>query len=548
MFLAITVENILQQMRGETEVIVIADGNWPEPPILDNDRVRIVYHSKSIGQRAATNEGAKLSKAKYIMKCDAHCSFDEGFDVKLMADSPYDWTIVPRMYNLHAFNWKCKECGNETYQGPTPTECKKCNNSTSFERVIYWKEKRNPTSDFMRFDSTLHFQYWGELRDRPESKADLAPTMSLIGACWFMHRERYWELDGMDEKHGSWGQMGTEIACKSWLSGGALMTNRKTWFAHMFRTQGGDFGFPYDNPGRKVEAARQHSKDLWFNNKWPKAKHDLGWLINKFWPIPGWTDEDRAKLTNKSIDKRDKSMIEVIVKKSSKGIVYYTDFRVNDKYGRAVRKQIDKCCPDWPIVSVSLNQPLDWGSNVVLEGKRGYLMMFKQILAGIEANKSDVLFMCEHDVLYHPDHFKYNPERDDLFYYNENRWFVNAETGHALFYHAMSTSGMCAKRDLLLEHYTKRVERVEREGYTFRIGFEPGGHKFPRGIDNYGRLAWWSDCPNIDIRHGKNLTISRWTKDEFRNKRNLYAWTEAGEIPCWGKTKDGGFEEIVNAI
>ena len=162
-----------------------------------------------------------MSRAKYIMKVDAHCSFDEGFDVKLMEDSPYDWTIVPRMYNLHAFNWKCNACRHERYQGPTPEKCEKCENTTDFERVIYWREKRNPTSDHMRFDSDLHFQYWTDFKKRPEAKADLAPTMSLIGACWFMHRERYWELDGMDERHGSWGQMGTEIACKSWLSGGA---------------------------------------------------------------------------------------------------------------------------------------------------------------------------------------------------------------------------------------------------------------------------------------------------------------------------------------
>ena len=39
-----------------------------------------------------------------------------------------------------------------------------------------------------------------------------------------------------DEKHGSWGQYGTEWACKSWLSGGKLITTKKTWFGHMFRT------------------------------------------------------------------------------------------------------------------------------------------------------------------------------------------------------------------------------------------------------------------------------------------------------------------------
>jgi len=39
------------------------------------------------------------------------------------------------------------------------------------------------------------------------------------------------ELEGLDERHGFWGQFGTEISCKSWLSGGRQVVNKKTWFA-----------------------------------------------------------------------------------------------------------------------------------------------------------------------------------------------------------------------------------------------------------------------------------------------------------------------------
>ena len=96
----------------------------------------------------------------------------------------------------------------------------------------------------------------------------------------------------MDEAHGSWGQMGVELACKSWLSGGRQVVNKKTWFAHMFRTQGGDFGFPYELRGRDVEVARKHSRNLWIKDKWPKAKHKFQWLIDKFSPIPDWHTQE----------------------------------------------------------------------------------------------------------------------------------------------------------------------------------------------------------------------------------------------------------------
>lgn len=287
-----TIKTVLDNARGETEVIAIFDGYWPEPGIVDRPNLKIIHHTEAIGQRQACNEGARLSQAKYIMKLDAHCSVDEGFDVKMISEMQYDWTMVPRMYNLHVFDWKCTKCGKQTYMGPYPTKCEDCDNTKDWTKILIWQPRLNRRSDFMRFDNTLHFQYWKGFERRPEAKQDIADQMSCVGACWMLDRERYWELEGMDEKHGSWGQMGTELACKTWLSGGRQVVNKKTWFAHMFRTQAG-FGFPYPNPGT---GAREYSRDLWFNNKWHKQKHKLVWLLEKFWPIDGWDESDLEKL------------------------------------------------------------------------------------------------------------------------------------------------------------------------------------------------------------------------------------------------------------
>lgn len=288
-----TINDILKNMRGDTEVIAILDGYWPKPGIKDHPRVKLIHHTEPTGQRAATNEGVRLSNAKYIMKLDAHCGLDEGFDVKMISEMQPDWTMVPRMYNFHVFSWVCPKCQTEWYMGPAPTQCqnKECHNTEGFFKKIVWKPRLNRRSDFMRFDNTLHFQYWRAYEKRPESKGEVVDQMCCIGACWMMERERYWKLGGLDERHGGWGQMGVEIACKSWLSGGRQVVNKKTWFSHMFRTQKG-FGFPYPNPGT---GARKHSRELWMNNKWPKAVHPLSWLLEKFWPIPGWEESDLEK-------------------------------------------------------------------------------------------------------------------------------------------------------------------------------------------------------------------------------------------------------------
>jgi hypothetical protein len=67
----------------------------------------------------------------------------------------------------------------------------------------------------------------------------------------------------------------------------------------MFRTQGGDFGFPYQISGSEQEAARKYSRNLWMGNKWKKAKYPLSWLLEKFWPVPGWEQSDLGAIKAK---------------------------------------------------------------------------------------------------------------------------------------------------------------------------------------------------------------------------------------------------------
>jgi len=295
-FLSKTIENILENIEGNTEVIAVLDGCWADPPIKDNPRVTLIHHSESIGQRAATNEAAKLSNSKYLMKVDAHCSFDKGFDIKMMAEMKDDWTCVPIMRNLHAFDWVCPE-GHRRYQGPSGV-CTTCGKETT--KDIKWFGKPNPASDTYCFDTEPHFQYFRAWRKSPiyqeQLKTGLTDTMSLQGSCFMMTRDKYWELNICDENFGSWGSQGIEVAVKTWLSGGKVICNHKTWYAHMFRTQGGDFSFPYQMSGKQQEAAKTMARDLFFNNKWDKAIHPIHWLIEKFWPVPGWTTEQLNQL------------------------------------------------------------------------------------------------------------------------------------------------------------------------------------------------------------------------------------------------------------
>ena len=187
----------------------------------------------------------------------------------------------------------------------------------------------------------------------------------------------------------------------------------------------------------------------------------------------------------------------------SKGLVYYTDNQCEEKIVSAVRTNLSEM--GYPIVSVSHKPLPDFGKNIVVNMIPGILTMFKQILIGLEASESDVIFLTEHDVLYDLSHFEFTPPKKDVFYYNVNTWVVNAKTKEGMFHNQKQTAGLCAYRNLLVNHYRKRVAILENDGHTY-MEFEPGTTK---SIDNYKAESWMSANPNIDIRHGNNLTAGR---------------------------------------
>jgi len=205
--------------------------------------------------------------------------------------------MVPVMRNLHCFDWVCK-CGFTHYQdkGSMCPECKQ-----EMTKKMIWQPRRGTRNYAYCFDAEPHFQYMSNYRNRKEfkegAKIGLTETMSLQGSFFMMTREKYWELNIGDEKFGSWGSQGIQIACSFWLTGGRVMVNHKSWYSHMFRTkQANGFGFPYPQSGRQVDNAKKYAGELFFENKFPNQTRSLSWLIKRFAPIPGWGKEELARI------------------------------------------------------------------------------------------------------------------------------------------------------------------------------------------------------------------------------------------------------------
>lgn len=503
-FLNRTVEDICKNKRGATQIIVGLDGQWPLVPLESHPDVVILYYPESIGQRAIANQCVELSRAKYIMKVDAHCAFDEGFDVKMIEKMADDITMIPVMKNLHVFDWVCSD-GHRRYQG-MEGKCTTNNCGKEMVKEVIWEPKKNPNSKSYRFDTTMHFQYWGEWGNR--QTGDLTETMSIQGSCFMLTRDKWWELEICSEDFNSWGQQGVEVACKTWLSGGRVLVNRTTWYAHLFRTN--NFGgFPYDNPGDKVNENRELSRELFERNKWKGAKHPFSWLIQKFHP-PEWKLEGPTK-----------------------GILYYSQNKVNMKLAGQVRNQI--LMSGLPITSVT-RKPIKFGNNIVMKEDGDVRMMFKKILLGLEAMTEDIVYFCEDDVLYHPTHFQFTPTERGTFYYEGNYWMLRLEDGFAVHYDCSPLSGLVVYREAALQHFRERMQMIEELGEEYKplhMGFEPFTH---------GRVKWkfWcnyevfsSGFPSIDIAHGSNTTWKRWKKKDFIKQPKFWEESHDFQIPGW---------------
>lgn len=514
-WLSRTVEDIVSHIEADTEVIVVLDGAPANPSIAPHPRVKVIELPESIGQRGATNLAVRQSTAKYVMKIDAHCAVDQGFDRKMIAGMQDNWTMVPVMRNLHVFNWKCKVCGKERYQGRSGV----CECGGEEYKDVVWIPKTNPQSTSYCFDPTPHFQYFNEYKKHPDWNQEYSPTMSLQGSCFMLTREKYWELNICDESFGSWGSQGIEVAVKTWLSGGEVRVNKNTWYAHLFRTQGGDFGFPYPLSGTQVAKAKKTARDLFFEGKWDKQVRPLSWLVEKF-PNKYWTDEDLAQL----------KAIEGV----KRGAIYYSDGRAPKGIQDTVQAHIAYGIDD--IVSCTL-VPMEFGRNIHFKGERGYLTMHRQILTALEASTADIVYFTEHDVVYHSSHFSFIPPQKDTFYYNTNVWQLRLEDGFAFRTDdCRKLSQLVCYRELAIEHFKKKVVYLEHKDTSQRMkraGFEPGTHfRVPELSGKSERFE--SEHPSIDVRHSGNLTRSKWSTDDFRNKKYAEGWQETyNNIEGW---------------
>jgi hypothetical protein len=104
-------------------------------------------------------------------------------------------------------------------------------------------------------------------------------------------------LGGFSEVgYGTFVQEAQEFGLKTWLSGGKMMVNKKTWYAHLHK--GRTYGRGYSISKGEMIRGALYSADYWMNNRWEARKYDLDYLIERFWPVPSWPVNWREQQEN----------------------------------------------------------------------------------------------------------------------------------------------------------------------------------------------------------------------------------------------------------
>lgn len=270
-FLQNTIDDVLSKAKGTIEVIVILEGYWPTPPLKDDPRVKLIHFGTPHGMRAAINAGVALAQGKYILKMDGHCMVEEGYDLTLIENMEFNWVVVPRRKRLDAEKWSIQDVGKPDID------------------YMYLAYPNNP-QDFG--GAGLNGKVWDEKnRDEELKSVKIDDLMSAQGSLWFMERDYFYFLELMDDtNYGTFWNEFQEIGLKTWLSGGRVVVNKNTWYAHLHK--GKKYGRGYSLAEAELVKGRNYTIK-WFEQEylWKKQIYPLRWLISKFWPVPGWPEE-----------------------------------------------------------------------------------------------------------------------------------------------------------------------------------------------------------------------------------------------------------------
>jgi glycosyltransferase involved in cell wall biosynthesis len=269
-FLVPTVNDLLTKAGGDVEIVVVCDGYW-EHDLPADPRVKVLHFGRAQGMRPAINAATQIATGEYFLKADAHTLWDEGWDLKLLADYREDnWVLTCRRYALEPESWTL-----DTSNAKYPIDY----------HYLSYPYTGEATAG-------LHGTAWTARRE--EHKAiELDEEMSSQGSGYFLSRKQWNRIGPLDiASYGNFVHEFQEVGLKTWLGGGAVMVTKRTFYAHLYKGKRYGRGYVLGPEGHKQ--GTEFCTKFWMGDQWAQRVRDLRWLVERFNP-PGWpADLDAA--------------------------------------------------------------------------------------------------------------------------------------------------------------------------------------------------------------------------------------------------------------
>ena len=271
-----TVTGLLTNAAGDLEVIVVLDGGpWPDPPL--DPRAIVVRHNEPRGMRPSINEAAEIASGQYLMKCDGHMIFGEGYDEIMKADCAEDWLVVPTRHSIDAEAWE----RGDTRAAVKPRHFNYHTLSYPFLPSMYGEGLHAVTFS------------WDQNKSINMERKDVLidDLLSFQGSCWFQPTKNFLADGPLDhEAFYFYGESQETGLLRYWLRGRRCVITKKTFGAHFHKgkdNKGADGrrgrGFYLDV--RKKRQCEARITEFCINNTWPGQTRTFESLVEQFWPL-----------------------------------------------------------------------------------------------------------------------------------------------------------------------------------------------------------------------------------------------------------------------
>lgn len=237
-------------------------------------------------------------------------------------------------------------------------------------------------------------------------------------------------------------------------------------------------------------------------------------------------------------------------------IVYYTSNYLEEKnpyFLDNTKKQLSDAVGDLPVVAVSQKPVEAFTKNFenvcVGDVGRSHLNIYRQILEGCYAAKTEWVAMAEDDILYSKEHFdfkKYVKEEflgGDYFLYDMNKVSLFTWTKPSMFSFRTKrrvVNQLIAPRKMLIESLQERFRRVEElkkrmpEEKIIKYFGDPGRYENLLGVTERKSYEFYSTMPSIVFSHefAYGYEFNQGKKKRIGDLKiiELYKWGRASDI------------------